>query len=280
MSMNTELQLVTPEMAMRWLQNNPRNRHCRPDKVRRLVRSMREGTFRTTHQGIAMLADGTIADGQHRLSAIVQSGVSVTLLVTSGLSLEAAEAIDYDIAPRKMHDVFRMANEHKMLSRGHVVAVVRALLQQIGTSYGRATRAPSLTDVQNYYRQHQVCIDSVIDNLPKRHDTWSNSLAVAVYVAALAADAIDIHQMQRFHAILVTGEYDRHSPGERMAILFRNMLMNHKGAGWRFPNTGTSVRKMQNALQYFAAGQEVAMLREPKELLWPAPPYAMELHDD
>ncbi len=43
---------------------------------------MREGHWDTTHQGIAIASDGTLVDGQHRLLAIVESGVTVRMNVT------------------------------------------------------------------------------------------------------------------------------------------------------------------------------------------------------
>jgi hypothetical protein len=47
-----------------------------------LAKEMREGRWRLTHQGIALAPDGNLMDGQHRLQAIKEGGVPVSLQVS------------------------------------------------------------------------------------------------------------------------------------------------------------------------------------------------------
>jgi hypothetical protein len=86
--------LVTPALAAEWLKSNTRNRRASPDAVADLVAIIRGGRWRVTHQGIAFGADRVLYDGQHRLLAVVESGIAVEMLVTHGLSPADRDAID------------------------------------------------------------------------------------------------------------------------------------------------------------------------------------------
>lgn len=74
--------VVTPALAKQWLEKNTNNRNVNFAKVKKMAKDMREGHWDTTHQGIAIATDGTLVDGQHRLMAVVESGVTVRMNVT------------------------------------------------------------------------------------------------------------------------------------------------------------------------------------------------------
>lgn len=93
--MTTTMTKVTPAMAEAWLaKNNTGNRRVRKGVVELLKQQMVSGNWRPTHQGIAFYEDGTLADGQHRLHAIVESGVSCWTTVTTGLEKASMHAMD------------------------------------------------------------------------------------------------------------------------------------------------------------------------------------------
>ncbi|OKI99822.1 hypothetical protein AMK18_19590 [Streptomyces sp. CB01249] len=55
---------------------------------------LRNGQYRTTHQGFALDWHGCLIDGQHRAAAIIETGATVTAQVTYNLSPESFAAID------------------------------------------------------------------------------------------------------------------------------------------------------------------------------------------
>ncbi len=86
---------IDPDTAKTWLdEHNQRNRPVSKAHVRLLAADLAAGRWRTTHQGIAFDRDGQLVDGQHRLWAIVESGVSAVLQVTRGVDPMAFEVID------------------------------------------------------------------------------------------------------------------------------------------------------------------------------------------
>lgn len=85
---------VTPEIATKWLGHNLKNRSRRPRATDRYIRDMRNGDWALTGDPVRFAADGQLLDGQHRLTAVVESGVSVVMLVVRGLDTAAQDVMD------------------------------------------------------------------------------------------------------------------------------------------------------------------------------------------
>jgi hypothetical protein len=74
--------LITPETAADWLENrNIGNRAKSNVAARRYARLIQAKRWKCTHQGIAFDRDGWLIDGQHRLMAIVATGIPVKLFI-------------------------------------------------------------------------------------------------------------------------------------------------------------------------------------------------------
>jgi len=79
--MRTEVIRVTPQLAAEWLAKNTENRPIKRFLVDDLCSAILNGRFLLTHQPIAFAPDGRLLDGQHRLTAVVESGKTVPMLV-------------------------------------------------------------------------------------------------------------------------------------------------------------------------------------------------------
>ena len=89
-----QLVQVSPEIAKKWLEKNTLNRPIRTGKVKDIANDIINGRWLTTHQGIALAADGRVVDGQHRLKAIERSGKTVSIWVTFNADPETFAKID------------------------------------------------------------------------------------------------------------------------------------------------------------------------------------------
>lgn len=85
---------VDPATAARWLDRNGANRNVRPVIVNKYATDMAAGLWCLTGAPIQFDANGTLLDGQHRLAAIVKSGVTVPMFVVEGLPVEAQPYMD------------------------------------------------------------------------------------------------------------------------------------------------------------------------------------------
>ena len=117
--MKTKKALVTPEMAERWLSMNTNNRPLRSWWVNEIANAIRRGEFQFTHQGIAFDTNRVLIDGQHRLAAIVQSGIAVTMMVSWDAPPESFQALDIG----QKRSVSFLINKPS-----YIVSVSRALL--------------------------------------------------------------------------------------------------------------------------------------------------------
>ncbi len=126
--MRAELELITPIKAAAILKNhNQNNRNISTTTVNVLAREMSEGRWGLTHQGIAFYDDGTLADGQHRLSAVVASGCSVEFLVTYGTKRESSMFVDTGRA-RSTGDVVKLSGKADWLTS--------KMIQMVKLAYG------------------------------------------------------------------------------------------------------------------------------------------------
>lgn len=89
--MRHEIVTVTPELASEWLSKpSPRQRSAARTTVATYARAMSEGRWiEPTTDPIAFTADGLLLNGQHRLLAVIRSGVTLEMLI----ALEVAEAL-------------------------------------------------------------------------------------------------------------------------------------------------------------------------------------------
>lgn len=92
--MKIEIETITPTKAKKMLELNTCNRKVRSGRVNEYANEMSAGRWMQTGQGIIFLDDGTLGDGQHRLLAIVQSGVSVKMPIVRGVQPQAMAGID------------------------------------------------------------------------------------------------------------------------------------------------------------------------------------------
>ena len=85
--MTYEEVLVTKEMADAMMAHNTENyRRIKWDLVRKYARAMENGFWKENGEAIVFDEDGKLKNGQHRLLAIVESGVAVKMLIVRGVS--------------------------------------------------------------------------------------------------------------------------------------------------------------------------------------------------
>lgn len=135
---------VTPELAQKWLQRNPKNRNMRKEAVQAYARDMKRGAWCPNHQGIAIDANGDLLDGQHRLAALVRANVTLPMLVFTGVPVnidgvnaKTMETVDRGTT-RLISDMLRI--QYGIKQHANFVAAMIVTLAQIMVGSGRARR--------------------------------------------------------------------------------------------------------------------------------------------
>jgi hypothetical protein len=93
-----EIKAVGPVLAEEMLAHNTRNRPLVSSAVERFAKAMAEGRWRLTSEAIAFDTDGVLIDGQHRLHAVLESGVQVQMAVWFGCNPSEFDALDQGMA--------------------------------------------------------------------------------------------------------------------------------------------------------------------------------------
>lgn len=105
--LHIEIVDVTPAIAASWLDKNSKNRKRNARFVSRFVRDMKNGDWQVTGDSIKFDRNHNLIDGQHRLTACIESGAAFKTLVVYGLQPGTRDVVDTG-KPRTNADVLAM----------------------------------------------------------------------------------------------------------------------------------------------------------------------------
>jgi hypothetical protein len=129
---------VTPQLARQWIKDlNVHNRRLNMGHVEALARDMKAGHWEPTADPIRFGIDPdgreVLLDGQHRLSAVSLSGVTVIFLVVHGLPASAQALMDIG-RHRTFSDALHLADEKNSSTLSAVLR--RITLWEVGAYKG------------------------------------------------------------------------------------------------------------------------------------------------
>ncbi len=107
--MKFEVMLITPEIAAEMLTKNTVNRRLDRGLVLQLAGYMQTGHYYEDTAEPIKFSNGYLIDGQHRLAAIVKSGIAVKMTVASDLHLDAIAYLDQG-KKRTAGDILKIKN--------------------------------------------------------------------------------------------------------------------------------------------------------------------------
>lgn len=252
---------VTPDLAAKMLESNTHNRDLKQTVVDKYASDMAKGLYQETHQGIAVADDGTILDGQHRLWAVIQSGVSVWFWICYGAEKKTQLVIDGQ-KPRSpadsitlSGDIGRVTNQHTSIARsmanGYLPKGSRVLL--------------STTDVMHFIATHREAIDFSIDV----HGRCRGLTATVRSAIARAWYTQDRELLRSFVEVFVSGVCPRGPADSGATVLAKVISGFQSGAGQQIRTN--IYRKAERAMQAFLSGQAVSKLYEVQSELYPIP---------
>lgn len=150
--LETQITTITPAIAEEWLKNNLHNRAIRRRQVDQLVVAMKSGSWITTHQGIAFDETDELIDGQHRLLAVVESGVTVSMMVTRGIPVNQGGTMTMDVVdfgrPRSVSDSLYL--QHGIKNSVGIAAILRGIAKLSNWAFDgtlSVTQSKSIYDI-------------------------------------------------------------------------------------------------------------------------------------
>ena len=235
--------------AERWLRElNSGNRHVRPSNLVYLKRLIEAGEFDGEHpQPIVFDENGNLADGQHRLTALVKSEVdSVKIHLRCGMPARLREHIDRGI-PRSLCDVVLFVDQPTLNLRISTIISTWWYLESTGGSVGKIT--PELA--HGIFDTHKESI------------TWAGQLFMStqrgvtrapVCVALAQLYERDFNVALTFSSVLLdkTGELSGCQPARKL----RDFLLSMRSSGGMSINIEIH-RKAVHCMKAALAGQNV-----------------------
>lgn len=91
---SVSIMTITPEIAEKWLSNNPLNRNLNEERVLRYTNEMQKEKWQFNGESIKICDDGSLIDGQHRLAAIIKTGQDQVSVVVKNLPRSVFSTID------------------------------------------------------------------------------------------------------------------------------------------------------------------------------------------
>lgn len=252
----SELILVDAEMAKKLLScNYEKNRNIRRNVVNKYKKLLIEKKFLLTHQGVALTKTGRLIDGQHRLMAIIETGIPALLFITTGLSEEAYKATDRGHS-RKLTDILRY--------EGREPTNEEIAISKMMAANGRPHQI--LSSLEDY--EYVVIVDKFIaatdfikQNMPKR----VAGVTVAPVLAAVGAAFFYEKNKDRLRLFLHTlgsGLVDDPQT-DSSAILLRDHAVKNIGKNQANFRTALYLRS-QRAVKAFMDREALSKLYQPE----------------
>lgn len=211
---NAQFEEITPEIAESMLASTNPNRHVRMTYVNRLAREMSEGRWRTNGEAIIVDERGMLLDGQHRLRAIMDSGLPQMMLVVRGVSHEAMPTIDCGIK-RTAGDVLGMRGR---MNSNVLAGMVKML---IAWEIGIQRWVSSHAEILSYLDEHPE-----LEASAARAAKPPRGISAVLCATAHAIFArIDQEAADQFVDDMYSGaSMDRHDP----VLVLRNRFLAHR----------------------------------------------------
>jgi hypothetical protein len=253
--LTSELVHVTPAIAEQWLNMNRSNRTLRSGVVEQYAADMLADKWTQCLMPIGFYADGELADGQHRLYAIIESGTSQWFTVTRGLDRPSGLNIDTNL-PRNVVDSAQISGVSAGLS-GQLLSTARAVATGMGSARGRQSNSTKVEMVEQF---REACEWAVA------HGGHARNISNSVLYGALARAWYwekDKELLARFAKVICTGYSD--GPAESAAIAMRNYLIEHAGTASGSALWRDTFLKMMNAIHYFMRRKPLTVIRGVKD---------------
>lgn len=117
-----KVEMVTPQLAEKYLEKNIENRRVREWWVNSLAGAIRRDEWILTHQGIAFDTNNRLIDGQHKLRGVIAADKAVPIAVYRGVDSEAFKVLDIGVK-RSYSDITGLSKKTSEVCR-HIARII------------------------------------------------------------------------------------------------------------------------------------------------------------
>lgn len=218
---------VTPQLAVEWLTRNTLNRPLKEGKVEQYAKDMKAGRWQMNGETVKFTRDGDLMDGQNRLWAVSESGITVDMMVVEGLDPNVMPTIDTG-APRSMGDVLAIGGTKNANVVGSALRWLAWYHSKNRNPSGGIKYKTTHQELLLLIPKHQDVIERASEvNSSKARKFVPASILTFVFTMAYRTDPAKAHEW--LHA-LETGIADgeRHPVHQLRERMIQNMKSNAK----------------------------------------------------
>jgi hypothetical protein len=215
--MKETVELITPKMAEKYLNLNTSNRPLRAGHAEQMQADMETGNWRYCDVAIIFYEDGTLADGQHRLWAIINSGVAQRFRVVRDLPRDQAINLDTNIV-RTAVDVARIQGIDPEVSNA-IAAIARGIEE--GQPSQKLLRKRTITESLIIIAKHRAASHWVSKNIPAARGMHNAAVLSAIGRAWYVEK--EKERLAFFGKVLAKGFVETND--DTAAIALRNYLL-------------------------------------------------------
>jgi len=156
MTMQMTIEKITPKKAAEYIAtvDTSKQRPLKQAKIDDYATSMAHGHWVLTHQGIAFDDEGNLCDGQHRMHAVVKSGVTVEMQVTRNMIQKQGNLFTFDAIDQgvKRHIGEQLHVRHGV-KNANTTAAAAKLIAQLCTNRGLVMTVANTLGVLQYFQK-------------------------------------------------------------------------------------------------------------------------------
>lgn len=250
---------VTPILAVMFLARMGRNRNLVRSNIDRIKKKLISGQWVCVHQGVAFDVLGKFFDGQHRMAAVIETGIAMTdLQVTVNLPTNAFHGTDRGVAKTP---------DHILQIAGYVLPGFGGLVKAALVGMGHA-RYISEAD---YIKNARLLLDGaefVRTHLKPKINGMNIAQIRAVLTRAYYSNVTNRDRVKQFCEVLTSA----HSPGgsDCPALRFREWVIANPGV-----RNGKSCHEAYATAEYclakFIARDKIKRAKMAEKELFPLP---------
>ena len=189
--LDVEELVVTPEMAVAFLEANKHNRPLNDQHVKRLCRQIVEDKWIVNGDSIKFADTGDVLDGQHRLWAVIYAKLPIRTLVVRGVPNRAFNTIDTLRKTRSAADMLylRGMTKYRQVAAGGLMWLVRyerGIIEDWKAPQNRIENS----DVERAFERHSAMAHAAERAAQLRYVHVPTMLAFVYYVIAQQNESV------------------------------------------------------------------------------------------
>ena len=247
---------ITPDIAREWLEKRPpHQRRVTFATVQRMARRMQEGTWRYLTNPFQFDWDGHLIDGQHRLLAVAQSGITWPgAVVVKGEDPDAFQ--DFDTHLRRTAAQFITDGGFTSIRTAAARYILAYRRDSELTNFKQATEAFSMKEVVEFDEQHPL-LQKLAGDVSAVYTATQITSSVLLAVTAIGSEKSELLTEAWLNALRTGADL----AADDSRLVLRNTFRNNAKLLNRHPERRRVFGLITKAWNAYVLEEPVQMLR-------------------